>query len=73
METNQHRGIPIRESFAELEDVTYLHPVMNYIDVDIIATYVPKLTWRERLQVVWGDRIIGAWRVLIGKAWAEEY
>jgi hypothetical protein len=39
-----------------------------------IDDYIPpKLTWRERLHVIWTDRIVGAWRVLIGKAWAEEY
>lgn len=71
METNQHRGIPIRESFATLEDSTYLHPVMNYFDVDVVITYVPKLTWRERLHAIWTDRIKAAWLVLIGKAYAE--
>lgn len=45
----------------------------DYIDVSVVATYIPKLTWRERLHVIWTDRIVGAWRVLIGKAWAEEY
>ena len=57
-------GIPIRESFIELYTVPYFN-------ISAVATYVPKLTWRERLHVIWIDRIKAAWLVLIGKAYAE--
>jgi hypothetical protein len=55
------------------DDRMYRYPIKSYIDVSVVATYTPKLTRRERLHVIWTDRIVGAWRVLIGKAWAEEY
>lgn len=48
-----------------------------------LRTEIPKATWRplpipqlsllQRINVFYADRIRGAWLVLSGKAWAEEY
>jgi len=39
-----------------------------------LRDYHPRArTMREQLRALYVDRIRAAWRVLIGKAWAEEY